>query len=1027
MIPKSLTIKGLYSYQTEQKIDFAELMQGNLFGIFGNVGAGKSSILEAIMLALYGEVERMGKSGRNYNILNLRSNDLFVLFDFEIEGKLYRSKVTGSRNSKKYSDVKIGPPSFYEKIGDDFKPLGIKTAESLIGLKSEDFKKTIIIPQGTFQDFLQLGDTDRARMMRELFGLERFELEPNVKFLQNQNDTTVQILRGQLTQIGEVQTSDIENKKLQLNGLQNIIQQLLIDIEQKRKAENDLKQLKNDFEIWQTTQKLNVELIAQEEHFSSLAQNIDDYETAVLSFKNLIENIQKATYDLNNTKNEIGKKNKAFSENQLLLQKLTETKQTLTPQYEQRENFKKQSEEVLKTITIKSSNAVIQENEEKLEKGNGLLIEKNNALEALKNDAENIEKQRVVFRLNQPNLSTLNAVKDWFSIFFNFQKELNRLEEEFKKVTEKLAGINQAKTVIIWKDLPILKIQLPNESKISDLIATVQAKISALKTSIEQFQHEQLHLKTAEKLETYASALSEGNPCPLCGATHHPSVMQIGKVRSSLKNLEAQLIQNKKDLKTFENIENQLITLNINFNNEMELRQNIHVKIEDEKAKITAHFQKFSWSPTFSPQNYAAVEQALQAASEFDNNIKKIENALHIIQKNKEKIEKTVEQYRTRINEIQIILTATQATINVLKAQVTDRNFEDWIIKTDSELKDLAERFDNQYITIEKEFQNLEKDLQKCQSEGQILRGGIEALVQTQKSIEATLTALNEELTSTLQTSHFQNLETVQRILATNLNVFVERQKLTEFKNQKLLISTRLTELTAKLQGKTYNSNEHNTLILDIQSLEKNILNQNQLVGELKRDIIDLSERLKQRLLIEKSLAECDIRAENLRVLRGLFQRSGFVNYASSVFLQSIIKAANERFTKLTKHQLQLKITENNGFIVRDMLNDGQFRDVRTLSGGQTFQAALSLALALSDHIQSRHSARQNFFFLDEGFGSLDRESLQIVFDTLKALRKENRIVGIISHVEDMRLEIERYLLVSLKEDIGSQIEMVIG
>ena len=80
MIPKNLIIKGLYSYQAEQTINFTELTKDNLFGIFGNVGAGKSSILEAIMLALYGEVERMGKVGRNYNIMNLSSNDLLVDF-----------------------------------------------------------------------------------------------------------------------------------------------------------------------------------------------------------------------------------------------------------------------------------------------------------------------------------------------------------------------------------------------------------------------------------------------------------------------------------------------------------------------------------------------------------------------------------------------------------------------------------------------------------------------------------------------------------------------------------------------------------------------------------------------------------------------------------------------------------------------------------------------------------------------------------------------------------------------------------
>jgi exonuclease SbcC len=101
-------------------------------------------------------------------------------------------------------------------------------------------------------------------------------------------------------------------------------------------------------------------------------------------------------------------------------------------------------------------------------------------------------------------------------------------------------------------------------------------------------------------------------------------------------------------------------------------------------------------------------------------------------------------------------------------------------------------------------------------------------------------------------------------------------------------------------------------------------------------------------------------------------------------------------------------------------MNGGKQRSVKTLSGGQTFQASLALALALADNIQKITESNQNFFFLDEGFGSLDKESLSIVFDTLKSLRKENRIVGVISHVEEMQQEIETHLQIENHEEKGS-------
>jgi len=103
-------------------------------------------------------------------------------------------------------------------------------------------------------------------------------------------------------------------------------------------------------------------------------------------------------------------------------------------------------------------------------------------------------------------------------------------------------------------------------------------------------------------------------------------------------------------------------------------------------------------------------------------------------------------------------------------------------------------------------------------------------------------------------------------------------------------------------------------------------------------------------------------------------------------------------------------------------MNNGKKRSIKTLSGGQMFQAALSLALALSDNVKKFKREEENFFFLDEGFGSLDKPSLKLVFETLKSLHTENRIVGIISHVEDLKEDIEVYLQIENDENTGSRI-----
>jgi exonuclease SbcC len=171
MIPVSLTIKGLYSYQEETTVDFTNLTAAGLFGIFGAVGSGKSSILEAITFALYGETERLNsRDSRSYNMMNLKSNDLLIDFIFtcgDCDHK-YKFTVSARRNKKKFNDA-----GTFERKAYVWQNNWIPTplnAEAILGLSYDNFKRTIIIPQGKFQEFLQLKEGDRVQMLKEIFG-----------------------------------------------------------------------------------------------------------------------------------------------------------------------------------------------------------------------------------------------------------------------------------------------------------------------------------------------------------------------------------------------------------------------------------------------------------------------------------------------------------------------------------------------------------------------------------------------------------------------------------------------------------------------------------------------------------------------------------------------------------------------------------------------------------------------------------------------------------------------------------------
>lgn len=181
-------------------------------------------------------------------------------------------------------------------------------------------------------------------------------------------------------------------------------------------------------------------------------------------------------------------------------------------------------------------------------------------------------------------------------------------------------------------------------------------------------------------------------------------------------------------------------------------------------------------------------------------------------------------------------------------------------------------------------------------------------------------------------------------------------------------------------------------------------------------------QKIEEKKVLLRNLEAIEKRENYLRELEKLFKGSGFVKYVSSIYLKELCHTANQRFMKLSKNSLSLEIDEDNTFWVVDYLNGGKKRLLKTLSGGQTFQASLCLALALAEKVKALNQADQSFFFLDEGFGALDRNSLRVVFETLKSLRHENRIVGIISHVEELQQEIGVYAQVELDPETGSNV-----
>ena len=161
-----------------------------------------------------------------------------------------------------------------------------------------------------------------------------------------------------------------------------------------------------------------------------------------------------------------------------------------------------------------------------------------------------------------------------------------------------------------------------------------------------------------------------------------------------------------------------------------------------------------------------------------------------------------------------------------------------------------------------------------------------------------------------------------------------------------------------------------------------------------------------------KELQEYSKKKEHLELVKNLLKGNGFIEYISEERLRYIAKEASETLGTLTRHRYGLELDTENDFVIRDDANGGMRRLVTTLSGGETFLTSLALALALSSQIQLKGQSPLEFFFLDEGFGTLDISLLDTVIDALERLSTEKRVIGLISHVPEMKCRITRRLVV---------------
>lgn len=1012
MKPLYLKIEGLYSYQSRQEIDFSKLTEAHLFGIFGSVGSGKSSVLEAISFALYGKTDKLNKQDKiAYNMMNLKSNSLYIEFDFLIEQTDYKSIVKCRRTPKNYSEIKPFERKFYKKVGKDFIPIEQKEVHEAIGLSYENFKRTIIIPQGQFKEFLELGDAERTKMLKELFNLGKYDLADKLKPLSNKNLSELNILKGQLEQLGEVNTEQVEELKKSLLLLKKEIEVLSKDLSEKQKESESLRKIKAlKSKETQLEKKLN-DLKSRDEEFKRFEDKLKSFEYCYLNFKADLAEYDRFKREIKAHSGDLLKQNKTKEDNKSALEEQKRSFSDVKKAYDTREDLKKQIEELKKIEKIVSYKSEI----ESVNKSAAGLKEdfktKEKAFSLMKETCEKtaaeIEKEEALC----PDITTINNVKDWYYTERDIKKDIDRLKED-------ILSLEKSNSLVAKEAQTYYMSQSTDESpaKVCELLNTEK---ETLKKSIKPIEEELDSLGIQKKLEEYASVLEEGKACPLCGSEHHPSIMNAESVDDLLTKRRKEKAEKEASISK---IESSVANLQKHINR-IELNEEQKAKSLLKKKKKTdalkEHAESFIWDKYKTP---AELKIAIDLHAEKTKTLKSLNTNLKGSQKKREQLEEELKKNEIllkkaedKINEIASINATLASQLNVLK-------LEDYDSKTKEEILDLCAKWETSFTKIVATYESALKKIELLEASQNKLEGLISANEANLEKLKKDEIVSFDNLNSKLKESEYNTIQEIRHVLSANINAAEQRAKLEDYKRAVSTATAELTSLKTELEGKSYDETKYQELENFIKELTTKNNTANSEMGRIQANLDKLNKDLTKLKDLKKKEEELNLRAADLATLKKLFTGSGFVNYVSSVHLRNLCAAANERFHKLTGRKLSLEMTDNNNFQVRDYMNGGNVRSVKTLSGGQSFQASLALALALTDSIQKFTQSKQNFFFLDEGFGSLDKDALSTVFETLKSLKKENRVVGVISHVEELQQEMGVYVKVENDAEKGSQL-----
>lgn len=1020
MKPVKLTFNGINTYIEKQTIDFYNF-NSSIFGIFGKTGSGKSTILDAITLALYDNSTR-GK----YELINNLAQKIEIEFIFEKSGELYKIIRKYSKNNK--TDA-----FFYKMKNRETEKEQItsgttsvtKEVINIIGLDFEDFTKVVFLPQGKFADFLSMPPKNRIKIFEKLFDLKEFgeNLKRKVNEKTQQENEILNHINGQLEQLNEISAQSVIKEEKELKQIKKEIIKLKKEM---KKLEKSGEKAKQYIEIIQEKKEIENNKTSLEKERSSIANHREQ-----LKIFNDATKIQNEYFSLKTKKEELTKINKEKNSLKLkidryinILKELDEKQITFNNQYGQKIKNIITNEKEIKEIIQKKKDSI--EKEKKL----GELLKEKNIIEeqqkAVSVKIENIDetikkKQAELIKLtenekefqlskNERNKheilsSNIELIKELTENKNNINDKLNKLTYEINKINKKIKDTvkNSSYQSIKETDFTLLP------SKISLEIEKEENK----KEKLEKIKEE---LQKKEKAVELAVTLKEGKPCPVCGSIHHPTPVSHPKIEQEIKKAESQIGNLKETIDSLKTLDKEIkplvdelkekliankSNLNQKDNNNKKLK-----KITDKLSKV--NIVNYTLSELEKELNYLKnkVEKQKQINTEI-NKVKeekdKLTEELNQIKEDSVKIKIDLNKITNNINTINESVTQLKAEIN----NITNGENPEILLK---EIYSTKENIENEKTNLENQIKNNRTELEKLNHKISSLKGKAQEI---EKNIEKTSQNINkfkskfniENIDKYFDNTEKNRLEKTIKNWETNIHTTENNLK-------------KINEKFIKFKDEHFTEEEVTVILSNIEEKEKEIEDKNIYMGNLENKIKTDQNNLenKNRLLQEKKQKKELL--SQLKEIQKLVKGNKLVNFILQAILNNIVKGANDIIKNLLNNSLYLKINMANqklNFSIDDRDSGGE-RDVKTLSGGEMFIVSFSLALALSKFIQQRKDSEFNFFFIDEGFGTLDDEKKNEIMEVLNRLKNNDILIGLITHVKEFKEFVNTYIQVNKTE-----------